>query len=185
MRCAYLGEHLRSFPISAFSLMPRSSVTVRDAPLSHVHALLPRHPACQMGTLQQHPRDRQTQHLGYWTMSRKLVLVMVGLPARGKSYIVKMLIRYLNWIGADSTVRSFTGFVRYGATLWLKTAFTEAMKASGRNRDVILDTVLCQVADSCPLQRKCVACCFANFFNHDGATKRLSRTLLQGSRKWD
>lgn len=29
----------------------------------------------------------------------KIVLVMVGLPARGKSYIAKKLVSYLNWIG--------------------------------------------------------------------------------------
>ena len=30
------------------------------------------------------------------------VIVMVGLPARGKTYIAKKLTRYLNWIGIDT-----------------------------------------------------------------------------------
>ena len=30
------------------------------------------------------------------------VVVMVGLPARGKTYMSKKLTRYLNWIGIDT-----------------------------------------------------------------------------------
>ena len=33
-----------------------------------------------------------------------LAVILVGLPARGKSYIVKKLSRYLNWMGFDVNV---------------------------------------------------------------------------------
>lgn len=35
---------------------------------------------------------------------------MVGLPARGKTYISKKLTRYLNWIGVPTKGEAFTGF---------------------------------------------------------------------------
>jgi signal recognition particle GTPase len=33
------------------------------------------------------------------------VIALVGLPARGKTYISKKLSRYLNWIGINTKVR--------------------------------------------------------------------------------
>ena len=37
-------------------------------------------------------------------LSTPHVIVMVGLPARGKTYISRLLYMYLNWIGVDTRV---------------------------------------------------------------------------------
>lgn len=37
-------------------------------------------------------------------VSAKLVIVMVGLPARGKSYVTKKLCRYMNWLQHDTKI---------------------------------------------------------------------------------
>ncbi len=42
-----------------------------------------------------------------WTslgLEQPLVIAMVGLPARGKSYLVKMVMRYLKWTGFEAKV---------------------------------------------------------------------------------
>jgi len=36
------------------------------------------------------------------------VIVMVGLPARGKTYMAKKLTRYLNWLGIDTRGNIFS-----------------------------------------------------------------------------
>ena len=38
------------------------------------------------------------------TNSTKNVIALVGLPARGKTYISRKLSRYLNWIGINTKV---------------------------------------------------------------------------------
>lgn len=47
------------------------------------------------------PNERSMHNIGD-KVSGPNVIVMVGLPARGKTYISKKLTRYLNWIGVKA-----------------------------------------------------------------------------------
>lgn len=42
----------------------------------------------------------------YRRTQKKLIIIMVGLPARGKTHISYKLNRYLNWIGYNSQIFS-------------------------------------------------------------------------------
>lgn len=46
------------------------------------------------------------------TPKHRLMLVMVGLPARGKSFISRKLCRYLNWMGYTSKVFNLGNYRR-------------------------------------------------------------------------
>ena len=61
--------------------------------------------------------DREVNNPGDTTHhlvnERKLLVVMVGLPARGKSYTSLKLCRYLNWMGCKAEVQIFFNFKMY------------------------------------------------------------------------
>eukprot|EP01129_Flabellula_baltica_P006981 TRINITY_DN2667_c0_g1_i1.p1 TRINITY_DN2667_c0_g1~~TRINITY_DN2667_c0_g1_i1.p1 ORF type:complete len:553 (+),score=115.08 TRINITY_DN2667_c0_g1_i1:259-1917(+) len=63
--------------------------------------------------------------------SSKLVIIMVGLPARGKSFIAKKIDKYLNWIGVRTKVFNVGQYRRkkFGAT---KSDFFDPNNEEGR-----------------------------------------------------
>lgn len=51
-------------------------------------------------------------------MNKPHVIAMVGLPARGKTYISKKLCRYLNWIGISTKVFNLGEYRRHATTAY-------------------------------------------------------------------
>ncbi|XP_045773112.1 6-phosphofructo-2-kinase/fructose-2,6-bisphosphatase isoform X2 [Maniola jurtina] len=54
------------------------------------------------------------------------VIAMVGLPARGKTYIAKKLSRYLNWIGINTRVFNLGEYRRHATTAYTSHEFFRA-----------------------------------------------------------
>jgi broad specificity phosphatase PhoE len=79
---------------------------------------------------------------GTFGSKNKLVVAMVGLPARGKSYLVKMLVRYLSWIGFPTRIFN-VGELRRRRGLAGATAEFFANTAEARNERERL-AMLCQ-----------------------------------------
>jgi len=63
----------------------------------------------------------------------KHVVVMVGLPARGKTYMAKKLTRYLNWIGINTRVFNNGDYVRHCTSSYNDHNFFRGDNAEARN----------------------------------------------------
>ena len=59
--------------------------------------------SCENGTVYL-PENAELGSLTTLGLQQPFVIAMVGLPARGKSHILKMMIRYLRWTGFEAQV---------------------------------------------------------------------------------
>ena len=83
---------------SSVSLRPRSNSTSSYSKTPSYYELAPEDEDWSGG-------HKNTKHT--WAslgLEQPLIIAMVGLPARGKSYIVKLTLRYLKWIGFETRV---------------------------------------------------------------------------------
>lgn len=88
------------------------------------------------------------QVMGTWTslgLEQPLVIAMVGLPARGKSYIVKMLVRYLKWNGYDAEVFNVGSYRRQRGLASADAAF---FSADNTNAQKLREEMAMHVLDS-------------------------------------
>ena len=74
-------------------------------------------------------------------LEQPLVIAMVGLPARGKSYIVKMLKRFLSWSGYQVEIFNVGSYRRTVGFASASSAFFDNDEESSRFREELADAV--------------------------------------------
>lgn len=83
-----------------------------------------------------------------WTslgLEQPLVIAMVGLPARGKSYLVKMIMRYLKWTGFECKVFNVGSYRRQ---VGLASADSNFFDSSNADNQKIREKLAMAVQDS-------------------------------------
>jgi predicted kinase len=91
-------------------------------------------------------------------LDQALVIAMVGLPARGKSYLVNMITRYLNWIGFECQEFNVGSYRR---RIGFASASSDFFDASNSNAQKVREDMAMVVQDE-----------MYKWLHEDGASKR-------------
>ncbi|NWQ81608.1 F262 bisphosphatase, partial [Columbina picui] len=111
----------------------------------------------------------------YMTNSPTLI-VMIGLPARGKTYVSKKLTRYLNWIGVPTKVFNLGVYRREAVKSYKSYDFfrhdnKEAMEIRKRCALVALEDVKAYLLEECGQIAVRLFCAKCGFIAHRGSSK--------------
>ena len=103
-------------PAIVAAIVTPSVRSICTYPITHPPASVmssdPSSPSSHSASSSHHKHRPIPQLLHLKGTKKRLVIGMVGLPARGKTYIAKKLCRYLNWIGYNSAVFNIGSYRR-------------------------------------------------------------------------
>ena len=129
--------------------------------------------------------ERKYNENGVWNslgLEQPLVIIMVGLPARGKSYVVKMLLRYLTWTGFEAEVFNVGSLRR---NIGLQSADSSFFDNNNKEAQKIRENMAMQVQDNMYawLQESNTSKRRVAVFDATNTTRARRQALLQRSRK--